>query len=174
MFKSKSTLILILSSIFSSIIVITLFILFFNIISQPKPTPEELLELELSSSNETAIVSSEDGGLADFILPPKLEYFQFLSSFSANMKNDSNIMNTEIALSTFEGEFYFERLKHHEPALRKVILDTIADSEESIIRTRKGKQQLAETLLQEINNKLIALGEEPKIEEVHFSSFAIR
>ena len=85
-------------SILSSFIVITLFILFFNIFSQPKPTPEELLELELSSSNETAIVSSKDGGLADFILPPKLEYFQFLSSFSANMKNDSNIMNTEIAL----------------------------------------------------------------------------
>ena len=174
MFKNKSTLILILACIFSSIAVIVLFVTFFNIFSQTQPTSEELLALELSNANETEIITSEDGGLANFIIPPKLKYFQFMASFSANMKNDSNIMNTEIALSTFEGDYYFERLKHHEPALRKIILDTIADFEESLIRSKKGKQELAETLLQEIQNKLVALGEEPKIKEVHFSSFAIR
>ena len=174
MFKNKSTLILILACIFSSIAVIVLFVTFFNIFAQTQPTSEELLALELSNANETEIITSEGGGLTNFIIPPKLQYFQFMASFSANMKNDSNIMNTEIALSTFEGDYYFERLKHHEPALRKIILDTIADFEESLIRSKKGKQELAETLLQEIQNKLVALGEEPKIEEVHFSSFAIR
>ena len=176
MFKNKSTLILILACIFSSIAVIVLFVTFFNIFAQTQPTSEELLALELSNANETEIITSEDSdsGLTNFIIPPKLQYFQFMASFSANMKNDSNIMNTEIALSTFEGDYYFERLKHHEPALRKIILNTIADFEESLIRSKKGKQELAETLLQEIKNKLVELGEEPKIEEVHFSSFAIR
>ena len=79
-------------------------------------------------------VSSEENinedGLVSALLPPKLSYFQFQLSFSANFKNDKNIMNTEIALSTFEGEFYIARIKHHEPALRRVILDTIAETPE--------------------------------------------
>ena len=49
-------------------------------------------------------------------------------------------MNTEIALSTFEGEFYIARIKHHEPALRRVILDTIAETPEQDARTKIGKE----------------------------------
>ena len=88
------------------------------------------------------------------LLPPKLSYFQFQLSFSANFKNDKNIMNTEIALSTFEGEFYLARIKHHEPALRRVILDTIAETPEEDARTKIGKENLAHKLLSEINSKL--------------------
>ena len=175
MLKNKSTLILIFISILSSIIVIFLFVIFFNIFSEPKPTPKELLELKLSNSNGEEKIKDENGnGLANLLIPPKLSYFQFVLSFSANMKNDTNIMNTEIALSTFEGDNYKARLTHHEPALRKVILDTIADISEDLIRTQKGKQELASKLLIVINDKLLQLGEDPKIEEVHFSSFAIR
>ena len=83
-------------------------------------------------------------------------------------------MNMEIALSTFKGEFYMARLKHHEPALRRVILDNLAETPENEARTKKGKEKLSQKLLSEINLKLEILNEEPAIEGVHFTAFAIR
>ena len=117
---------------------------------------------------------SEDGGLVAALLPPKLTYFQFVLSFTSNFKNDENIMNMELALATFEGEGYHARLKHHEPALRRVILDTMAEIEEESVKTKNGKDDLAAILLSNINLKLEQLKEDPAIESVHFSSFAIR
>ena len=98
MLKDKSKILIIGISSLSSIVVIIFFVTFFNILTKPQPTAEELLELELSDENVTTESSVEAGGLVAVLLPPKLSYFQFILSFSANMKNDTNIMNTEIAL----------------------------------------------------------------------------
>jgi flagellar basal body-associated protein FliL len=171
--KGKKSLILLILSVTSSIIVIFLYFIGFNIFSTPKLTPSELLEQQLNNDNES--INIDDGtSLVDVFLEPKLSYFQFVLSFSSNFKGDNNIMNMELALSTFEGENYHARLTHHEPALRRVVLDTMSETEEDLVRTKKGKEALALTLLLAINNKLESLQEEPAIEEVHFSSFAIR
>ena len=41
-------------------------------------------------------------------------------------------------------------------------------------RTKEGKEKLSEKLLSEINLKLEMLSEDPAIEGVHFTAFAIR
>ena len=173
--KLKKFPIIIALSILSSLIVDLLYFMGFNLLTTTPKTAEELLDLHLTEDNQTL---SEDvggnGGLVSALLPPKLSYFQFMLSFSANLKDDKNIMNMEVALSTFKGEFYMARLKHHEPALRRVILDTLSEMPEELARTKLGKEELSETLLLEINLKLEDLNEEPAIEGVHFTSFAIR
>ena len=158
----------------SSILTILFYLFSFNFFATPPKTSKELLEEHLKTDNISSEDSVGEDGLVSAILTPKLSYFQFQLSFSANFKNDKNIMNTEIALSTFEGEFYMARIKHHEPALRRVILDTIAETPEEDARTKIGKERLAEKLLYEINEKLENLSEDPLIEGVHFTAFAIR
>ncbi len=171
--KRKIPFILMGLCIFSSITIIILYALGFRIFTTPELTPQELLELELAEDNSSS-EEIEDGGLVAALLPPKLTYFQFILSFTSNFKNDKNIMNMELALATFEGEGYHARLKHHEPALRRVVLDTMAEIEEESVKTKKGKDDLASILLSQINLKLEQLKEDPAIESVHFSSFAIR
>ena len=173
--KLKKFPIIIALSILSSLIVASLYLMGFNLLTSPPKTAEELLDLHLTEDNQTLSEDvGGDGGLVSALLPPKLSYFQFMLSFSANLKDDKNIMNMEVALSTFKGEFYMARLKHHEPALRRVILDTLSETPEELARTKLGKEELSETLLLEINLKLENLNEEPAIEGVHFTSFAIR
>ena len=174
MLKLKIPYILTILSVISSITIAVLYYVGFNIFSKPEPTPQELLEQKLQEGNSTIIEEDSGGGLVDALLPPKLSYFQFVLSFSSNLKHDNNIMNIELALATFEGEGYHARLKHHEPALRKIVLDTMSETPEELIRTKKGKEEFALNLLNAINLKLEALEEEPAIESVHFSSFAIR
>ena len=166
--------ILIVICITSSVLVVLLYMLSFNVLTVPPKTSEQLLEEHLQIDHASSEENINEDGLVSALLPPKLSYFQFQLSFSANFKNDENIMNTEIALSTFEGEFYIARIKHHEPALRRVILDTIAETPEQDARTKIGKKHLAQKLLSEINAKLESLSEEPAIEGVHFTAFAIR
>ena len=165
--------ILIVLCVTASILVILFYLLGYNVLTVPPKTSEQLLE-EHFQDNISSEENIDENGLVSVLLPPKLSYFQFLLSFSANFKNDKNIMNTEIALSTFKGEFYLARIKHHEPALRRVILDTIAETPEEDARTKIGKENLAQKLLSEINAKLESLSEEPAIEGVHFTAFAIR
>ena len=172
--KLKKFPIIIALSILSSLLVVLLYFMGFNLLSTPPKSSEELLELHLTEDNHTLSEDDGSGGLVSAILPPKLSYFQFMLSFSANLKDDKNIMNMEVALSTFKGEFYMARLKHHEPALRRVILDTLSETPEDEARTKLGKEELSEILLLEINLKLENLAEEPAIEGVHFTSFAIR
>ena len=83
-------------------------------------------------------------------------------------------MNIELALATLEGEGYHARLKHHEPALSKVVLATMSETPEELIRTKKLKEEFALNLLNAINLKLEELEEDPAIESVNFSAFAIR
>ena len=156
----------------ASILVILFYMLGYNVLTVPPKSSEQLLEDHFQIDNISSEENIDEEGLVSALLPPKLSYFQFQLSFSANFKNDKNIMNTEIALSTFEGEFYLARIKHHEPALRRVILDTIAETPEA--RTKIGKENLAQKLLSEINTKLESLSEDPAIEGVHFTAFAIR
>ena len=165
---------LIILCITSSVLTILFYLFSFNFFATPPKTSKELLEEHLKIDNISTEDSVGEDGLVSVILTPKLSYFQFQLSFSANFKNDKNIMNTEIALSTFKGEFYMARIKHHEPALRRVILDTIAETPEENARTKQGKEKLAEKLLYEINSKLESLSEDPAIEGVHFTTFAIR
>tara|TARA_Y100000746_G_C15135663_1_gene298655 strand:+ start:35 stop:556 length:522 start_codon:yes stop_codon:yes gene_type:complete len=171
--KRKIPFILMGLCIFSSIMILVLYILGFRIFTSPELTPKELLEQELAEDNSSSD-KNEDLGLVAALLPPKLTYFQFVLSFTSNFKNDKNIMNMELALATFEGEGYHARLKHHEPALRRVVLDTMAEIEEESVKTKKGKDDLASILLSQINLKLEQLEEDSAIESVHFSSFAIR
>ena len=174
MLKLKVPYILTILSVISSIVIIILYYVGFNIFSKPEPTPKELLEKTLQEDNNSNINEESGGSLVDVLLPPSLSYFQFVLSFSSNLKNDNNIMNIELALATFEGEGYHARLKHHEPALRKVVLDTMSETPEELIRTKKGKEEFALNLLNAINLKLEELEEDPAIESVNFSAFAIR
>ena len=135
----------------------TCFVVCYNVLTVPPKTSEQLLEDHFQIDNISSEENIDEDGLVSALLPPKLSYFQFQLSFSANFKNDKNIMNTEIALSTFEGEFYLARIKHHEPALRRVILDTIAETPEEDARTKIGKENLAHKLLSEINSKFLVL-----------------
>ena len=121
---------LIILCITASILTILFYLFGFNFFATPPKTSKELLEEHLQIDKISSEKSVGEDGLVSAILPPKLSYFQFQLSFSANFKNDKNIMNTEIALSTFKGEFYMARIKHHEPALRRIILDTIAETPE--------------------------------------------
>ena len=122
---------IILFCLLSSVLVVFLYIVGFNVLTIPPKSAEDLLEEHLKDDDLAPLVEDSGDGLVSAILPPKLSYFQFQLSFSANLKNDKNIMNMEIALSTFEGEFYMARLKHHEPAIRRVILDNIAETPEN-------------------------------------------
>ena len=172
--KFKKIPILILLCATASTLVVLLYLVSYNVLTVPPKTSEQLLEEHLQIDNVSLEENINKDGLVSALLPPKLSYFQFQLSFSANFKNDKNIMNTEIALSTFENEFYLARIKHHEPALRRVILDTIAETPEQDARTKIGKENLAQKLLSEINGKLESLSEDPAIEGVHFTAFAIR
>ena len=122
---------IVLFCLLSSSVVVFLYIIGFNFLTIPPKSAEDLLEEHLNEDDLTQLVEGTGDGLVSAILPPKISYFQFQLSFSANLKNDKNIMNMEIALSTFEGEFYMARLKHHEPAIRRVILDNIAETPEN-------------------------------------------
>jgi hypothetical protein len=115
----------------------------FNTLTIPPKSSEALLEEHMQEDNLSPVDEENGGGILDSIIAPRLTYFPFILSFSANLKDDKNIMNMEVALSTFEGEFYLARLTHHEPALRRIILDTLSEIPEESARTKKkGKMNL--------------------------------
>ena len=84
----------------ASILVILFYLLGYNVLTVPPKSSEQLLEDHLQIDNVSSEENIDKDGLVSALLPPKLSYFQFQLSFSANFKNDKNIMNTEIALST--------------------------------------------------------------------------
>ena len=172
--RLKKIPLIILFCLLASAVVIFLYIMGFNFLTIPPKSSEALLEEHMQEDNLSSLEDENGGGILEAIIAPRLSYFTFVLSFSANLKNDKNIMNMEVALSTFEGEFYLARLTHHEPALRRVILDTLSETPEESARTKKGKDELAAKLLSEINLKLEFLSEKPAIEGVHFTAFAVR
>ena len=173
--RLKKIPLIILFCLLASAVVIFLYIMGFNFLTIPSKSSETLLEEHMQEDNLSSSLEDENGGgILEAIIAPRLSYFSFLLSFSANLKDDKNIMNMEVSLSTFEGEFYLARLTHHEPALRRVILDTLSETPEESARTKEGKNELAAKLLSEINLKLEFLSEKPAIEGVHFTAFAVR
>ena len=172
--RLKKIPLIILFCLLASAVVIFLYIMGFNFLTIPSKSSETLLEEHMQEDNLSSLEDENGGGILEAIIAPRLSYFSFLLSFSANLKDDKNIMNMEVSLSTFEGEFYLARLTHHEPALRRVILDTLSETPEETARTKKGKNELAAKLLSEINLKLEFLSEKPAIEGVHFTAFAVR
>ena len=172
--KLKKFPLIMLFCLLASVIVILLYIMGFNTLTIPPKSSEALLEEHMQEDNLSPVDEENGGGILGSIIAPRLTYFPFILSFSANLKGDKNIMNMEVALSTFEGEFYMARLTHHEPALRRIILDTLSEIPEESARTKKGKDELAAKLLYEINLKLELLSEKPAIEGVHFTAFAVR
>ena len=83
--------ILIVLSATASILVILFYLLGYNVLTVPPKSSEQLLKDHLQIDNVSLEENIDEDGLVSALLPPKLSYFQFQLSFSANFNQKYKI-----------------------------------------------------------------------------------
>ena len=93
---------IILFCLLSSALVIFLYVMGFNFLTIPPKSAEALLEEHLQEDNLSSLEDEKGGGILETIIAPRLSYFPFVLSFSANLKDDNELVL--LSRSNFDGD----------------------------------------------------------------------
>ena len=85
--KLKKIPLIILFCLLASTAVMFLYIMGFNFLTIPPKSSEALLEEHMQLDNLSSMEDENGGGILEAIIAPRLSYFPFVLSFSANLKD---------------------------------------------------------------------------------------
>lgn len=108
--------------------------------------------------------------------PPEYEttYWPFPQDITVNLSNSRKFVQISMSLSTQYDSQVIENIEAHVPALQSVAIAVIADFEESMMKTRKGKDELRIAIRDALNEELVLLTRFGGIEQIHFTKFIIQ
>ncbi len=101
-------------------------------------------------------------------------YFQIEKEFTSNLKDSSHLIQIGLAVSTPYDEKVIEHLKAHELAVRSAVLMTLTDTDEELIFTPQGKQDLQKRLVKAINAVLKEKEGFGGVGNVYFTNFIVQ
>jgi len=101
-------------------------------------------------------------------------YFQIPAPFTTNMADSSAFAQISIAVSTYYDSRVIQAVQAHELAIRSAILMMLAQEQEAVLQTPRGKEQLQAKLLRIVNDTLKAKTGFGGVDNVYFTNFVIQ
>ena len=101
-------------------------------------------------------------------------YHEFAGTFTTNLDGSRKMLQLGIGVSTQYDDTVMMNVESHQLALRSVILGVISNFSEEDVKGSAGREMLAVSIRDAINDKLEVLENFGGIEEVHFTSFVLQ
>ena len=152
----------------------------------PTQTPieqvEELIEKKLKQAGQ---LPSADGLDEENLEPQKVSketpvnetfvtsYYTFADNFTTNLNKSKQFLQVSVGVSTQYDETVIENVEKHQMALRSEVLGVIGTYSVDDIDGKIGRDNLANSIKDAINVKLLDLEGFGGVEGVHFTSFVL-
>tara|TARA_B100000524_G_C23533817_1_gene328763 strand:+ start:30 stop:665 length:636 start_codon:yes stop_codon:yes gene_type:complete len=101
-------------------------------------------------------------------------YYEFPGNFTTNLKESKKFLQISLGVSTQYDDQVMANVDSHQLALRSEILTTMSTFSPEDISGREGKQKLADSLKNVINDVLMKVEGFGGVENVHFTSFVLQ
>ena len=101
-------------------------------------------------------------------------YYEFPGNFTSNLKGSKKFLQVSVGVSTQYDEQVMVNVDSHQLALRSEILTIMSEFSSEDISGKEGKNKLAESLRDGINEVLMKVEGFGGIENVHFTSFVVQ
>lgn len=153
----------------------------------PTQTPieqvEELIEKKLKQAGQ---LPSADGLNEENLEPQKVSketpvnetfvtsYYTFADNFTTNLNKSKQFLQVSVGVSTQYDETVIENVEKHQMALRSEVLGVIGTYSVDDIDGKIGRDNLANSIKDAINVKLLDLEGFGGVEGVHFTSFVLQ
>ena len=153
----------------------------------PTQTPveqaEELIEKKLKQAGQ---LPSADGLDEENLEPQKVSketpvnetfvtsYYTFADNFTTNLNKSKQFLQVSVGVSTQYDETVIENVEKHQMALRSEVLGVIGTYSVDDIDGKIGRDNLANSIKDAINVKLLDLEGFGGVEGVHFTSFVLQ
>jgi len=153
----------------------------------PTQTPieqvEELIEKKLKQAGQ---LPSADGLDEENLEPQKVSketpvnetfvtsYYTFADNFTTNLNKSKQFLQVSVGVSTQYDETVIENVEKHQMALRSEVLGVIGTYSVDDIDGKIGRDNLANSIKDAINVKLLDLEVFGGVEGVHFTSFVLQ
>ena len=153
----------------------------------PTQTPieqvEELIEKKLKQAGQ---LPSLDGLDEEDLEPQKVSketpvnetfvtsYYTFADNFTTNLNKSKQFLQVSVGVSTQYDETVIENVEKHQMALRSEVLGVIGTYSVDDIDGKIGRDNLANSIKDAINVKLLDLEGFGGVEGVHFTSFVLQ
>ena len=153
----------------------------------PTQTPveqvEELIEKKLKQAGQ---LPSADGLDEENLAPQKVSketpvnetfvtsYYTFADNFTTNLNKSKQFLQVSVGVSTQYDETVIENVEKHQMALRSEVLGVIGTYSVDDIDGKIGRDNLANSIKDAINVKLLDLEGFGGVEGVHFTSFVLQ
>ena len=153
----------------------------------PTQTPieqvEELIEKKLKQAGQ---LPSADGLDEENLEPQKVSketpvnetfvtsYYTFADNFTTNLNKSKQFLQVSVGVSTQYDETVIENVEKHQMALRSEVLGVIGTYSVDDIDGKIGRDNLANSIKDAINVKLVDLAGFGGVEGVHFTSFVLQ
>ena len=153
----------------------------------PTQTPieqvEELIEKKLKQAGQ---LPSADGLDEENLEPQKVSketpvnetfvtsYYTFADNFTTNLNKSKQFLQVSVGVSTQYDETVIENVEKHQMAIRSEVLGVIGTYSVDDIDGKIGRDNLANSIKDAINVKLLDLEGFGGVEGVHFTSFVLQ
>ena len=153
----------------------------------PTQTPieqvEELIEKKLKQAGQ---LPSADGLDEENLEPQKVSketpvnetfvtsYYTFADNFTTNLNKSKQFLQVSVGVSTQYDETVIENVEKHQMALRSEVLGVIGTYSVDDIDGKIGRDNLANSIKDAINVKLLDLEGFGGVKGVHFTSFVLQ
>ena len=101
-------------------------------------------------------------------------YFQMPAPYTSNVADTDSLVQVALAVSTYYDARVIDAIKTHEMAIRSEILLMMAQEQELVLITPKGKEALQQRLTQIINKILKEKTGYSGVDNVYFTNFVIQ
>tara|TARA_Y200000002_G_scaffold79542_1_gene62696 strand:- start:5411 stop:6046 length:636 start_codon:yes stop_codon:yes gene_type:complete len=101
-------------------------------------------------------------------------YYEFPGNFTTNLKESKKFLQISLGVSTQYDDQVMANVDSHQLALRSEILTIMSTFSTGDISGREGKQKLADSLKNGINDVLMKVEGFGGVENVHFTSFVLQ
>ena len=101
-------------------------------------------------------------------------YYEFPGNFTTNLKESKKFLQISLGVSTQYDDQVMANVDSHQLALRSEILTIMSTFSAEDISGREGKQKLADSLKNGINDVLMKVEGFGGVENVHFTSFVLQ
>ncbi len=102
-------------------------------------------------------------------------YFEMTKPFVVNFPKGSGAKLIQVSVTLLvKGEETIEILKKHEPMLRNNLLMTISAKEPTNLKTKEGKEELQEEMLEEVGRVMEKMAGKNKVKNLFFTTFVMQ
>ena len=147
--------------------------------ADPSQEIEEIIERKMKEAEEAKAAEEAANAGPQKKEAPEVEkfittYYEFPGNFTANLKGSKKFLQLSVGVSTQYDEQVMVNVESHQLALRSEILTIMSEFSSEDIAGKEGKNNLAESLRDGINEVLVKVEGFGGIENVHFTSFVVQ